>query len=156
MNTFLNIFFNATFWQALSAIGTLVVAFLAIYLPIKEKKAEYKLDITQKQTIHLDNSYIIETFTVNNVGNRSIVIEEIGFLNENHTIDITCKKYLAEEFKPTLIECGKIKLIEFKYIIPPQYHGEDFEKIDFFKQFKCGYFAIRDSRGKIYKTNSTI
>ena len=75
------------------------------------------------------------TIIINNVGNRAIAIEEIGFLKNKNNIDLSYKKYLLDEFSPFIIESGSINVIEYAFALSLKEKENDYEKTEFYIRF---------------------
>lgn len=142
------------FWQALSAIGTMLAVFVSLYFAIRDRITRKKLNIYQQFKIYYDDGKIKIFLTIENLGNTPIIINEYGneteYLNE---IDTTINDYLVREYEPILIKAGDSILLEYSYSYNYKFKEEEIMDTFEYNLFKNRNFRIEDSAGNIYPKN---
>lgn len=145
---------NTINWEALSAISTFAAVIVAILLPYFNSREKRRLSI--KSVIQTDYSYskIKLCVTIDNIGNRNIIIDSIGF-KSNNDIDMTYNRLLKGTELPLIVNINDSKVITFEYQHNNQICEENEDDIEIIKIFKTKEIVIADSLyNKYYQTKS--
>ncbi|MGV2875893.1 hypothetical protein ROU88_08350 [Macrococcus capreoli] len=145
---------NTINWEALSAISTFAAVIVAVLLPYYNSREKRRLSI--KSVIQTDYSYsrIKLCVTIDNIGNRNIVIDSIGF-KSNNDIDMTYNRLLKDIELPLKININDSKVIIFEYQHNDVLSEENEDNIEIIKIFKTKEIVIADSLyNKYYQTKS--
>lgn len=149
MEKYVEIISCGTFWEALSAIGTLLAVIVSLYLANRKEKAYRRLDVSNTTTYQFDNGIIGLVVTLDNIGNRPIVIQECGSVVGN-VINTTYNKYLTTDFKPQIIGVGEALILKYQKEIGKSFKEEDIENGTVKDIFSGKRFGVRDSRNIIH------
>ncbi len=137
---------NSTFWEAFSAIGTLLAVVVSLYLARPKKKISLLCDINTttikyKGPKNGDKKIVV---TIKNIGDVPVVIMEAGFEIDKREIDTSIDKYKKSIDFPLKIKSGEIEFIEY-YI---SRFNDDYDQ--FVKKLDNNKFTLRDSSGNSY------
>ena len=76
---------------------------VALFYPIYQNRSQRKLEIHQSINYDFENGLVRLVVTIDNIGNRNILINSMGFMTENK-INITQNKLLKiSEMRPPFI-----------------------------------------------------
>ena len=79
------------FWSAFTAISTFLAVLVALFYPIYQNRAQRKLEVNQTINYDFEKGLVRLVITIDNIGNRNILINSMGFMSENK-INITQNK----------------------------------------------------------------
>ncbi len=134
-------------WDALSSISTAAVI-VAIFLPVYNN-IEKKLIIKSIVKTDYDNSIIILCITIDNIGNRNIIIDRIGFKSING-IDVTYNYLLKDCELPLKIKTNDSEIILFEYKHNGHIDIDNEDSIDIVRVFKTKEIIVFDSMNNRY------
>lgn len=140
----------AVVWDALSAIATVAAVIVSLYLANRKEKPKSELEVTNTITYLYDKGFIVLSITLNNIGNRPIIIMDCGKVKGNF-LDVSYNKYLTNFTTPEIIEVGNALLLTYEYDYEGSYSDNDIkdDKVNIF--FTEQNFGVRDSKNNIYK-----
>lgn len=141
------------FWNAISAIATTAAVIVSLYLANRDKKPKRKLDVTNTIYSNWNKGTIELVITLENVGNRLIIIRDCGRLariDGRAGLDTTYNMYLKDFKEPKTVEIGETVTITYLCERGRSYTEEEIQKDEMYKVFEKSFFVVRDMQGKIY------
>lgn len=136
-------------WDALSSISTFAAVIVAIFLPVYNNIEKRKLIIKSIVKTDYDNSIIILCITIDNIGNRNIIIDRIGFKSING-IDVTYNYLLKDCELPLKIKTNDSEIILFEYKHNGHIDIDNEDSIDIVRVFKTKEIIVFDSMNNRY------
>ncbi|PKD99717.1 hypothetical protein [Macrococcoides caseolyticum] len=136
-------------WDALSSISTFAAVIVAIFLPVYNNIEKRKLIIKSIVKTDYDNSIIILCITIDNIGNRNIIIDRIGFKSING-IDVTYDYLLKDCELPLKIKTNDSELILFEYKHNGHIDIDNEDSVDVARVFKTKEIILFDSMNNRY------
>ena len=142
---------NSTFWEAVSAICTLLAVVVSLYLARPKKKPSLHCSIIETSSYadprkkNLPGSKKI-VVTIKNIGDVPVAIVEAGFKTSGKVIEHSINKYKKSIDFPIKIKSGEIELIE--YFISEQ--DSDYKHLS--KMLADHKFTLKDSSGNFYQS----
>jgi len=136
-------------WDALSSISTFAAVIVAIFLPVYNNIEKRKLIIKSIVKTDYDNSIIILCITIDNIGNRNIIIDRIGFKSING-IDVTYDYLLKDCELPLKIKTNDSELILFEYKYNGHIDIDNEDSVDVARVFKTKEIILFDSMNNRY------
>ncbi|WP_367121227.1 hypothetical protein [Staphylococcus capitis] len=141
------------FWSAFTAISTFLAVLVALFYPIYQNRSQRKLEIHQSINYDFENGLVRLVITIDNIGNRNILIHSMGFMIENK-LNITQNKLLknSEMRPPFIIKRKDTNIIIYEYNHGKSFTDEESEDLDINREFHKKIVFL-DSLEKTY-TNS--
>lgn len=138
------------FWSAFTAISTFLAVLVALFYPIYQNCSQRKLEIHQSINYDFENGLVRLVVTIDNIGNRNILINSMGFMTENK-INITQNKLLkiSEMRPPFIIKKNDTKIIIYEYNHGKSFTDEESKDLDINRDFHKK-IVLLDSSGKTY------
>lgn len=140
------------FWTAISAIGTVAAVIVSLYLASRSEQPRRKLDIQAMTTYHFSDGKIIYTVTIDNLGNRNIILVDYGF-NDKGRINTSFNYLLKKPLKPITIQAGDSVLIQYEYDFGHPIGSDESTEIaenPINRVFRKGRFIACDSTNKLW------
>lgn len=140
------------FWHALSAISTVAAVVVSLYFAMRDIRSTKNLNIYDQFVTCSDDEKIKKIVTIENVGNRPIIINEYGEDTEYvNLIDTSINKYLVKTYEPILIRAGEAIVIEYIYSYNYSFEERDIKNTNEYVLLKNSRFKAIDTTGKFYK-----
>ncbi|MBN6826740.1 hypothetical protein JRG48_10470 [Staphylococcus caprae] len=141
------------FWSAFTAISTFLAVLVALFYPIYQNRAQRKLEVNQTINYDFEKGLVRLVITIDNIGNRNILINSMGFMSENK-INITQNKLLknSEMRPPFIIKKNDTKIIIYEYNNGESFTDKESAKLDINKVF-YKKISLLDSLGKSYNNS---
>ena len=149
MKKIIEIMTCSIFWEALSAIGTILAVIVSLYLASRKEKSYRVLDVGNTTTYHYDEGIIDLVVTLDNIGNRPIVIQECGSIMGNR-IDTTDNKYLTTTFEHQIIKAGEAIILKYQKKVGTSFEDKDIESGKIKDIFEGKPVGVRDSRNILH------
>ena len=144
---------NAPIWNALTAIGTVAVVFISLYLANRDKKIIRKLHIAQQFTESYSEGEIYLLVTIENVGNVPIILSSCGRKsNEKNVIMKDIQKFLVGKDEFIMIKPNEAKVVTYKHKFGSTFKENDAKICSSpeYKLFTEATFKAQDTLGNFY------
>lgn len=123
---------------------------VALFYPIYQNRSQRKLEIHQSINYDFENGLVRLVITIDNICNRNILINSMGFMIENK-LNITQNKLLknSEMRPPFIIKRKDTKIIIYEYNHGKSFTDEESKDLDINRDFHKK-IVLLDSLGKTY------
>ena len=140
------------FWAAISAIGTVAAVIVSLCLASRSERPRRKLEIQAMTSYHYNEGKITYTVTIDNLGNRNIILVDYGF-NDKGRINTSLNYLLINPLKPITIQAGDSVLIQYEYDLGQPFENAESRVITqnpINRVFRKGLFIACDSTNKLW------
>jgi len=145
MKVIISIVTSSIFWNAVAAFATVSAVVVSLYLANRKEKANRKLEVGNTVSYLYEEGKVLLTVTLDNIGNRPIIIMDCGIVSGND-LETTYNKYLKKAFNPQIIEIGSSTILEYEYNFGRRFNDNEIENDNVRIAFCQKRFGVRDSR----------